>query len=78
MRVRQAVQHGIDRDEILSTVYTEDWCPAETFIQSSVPEATDHSDAFAYDPDEAEALLDDAGWTKGADGVRTKDGQPLS
>jgi len=78
LKVRQAVQHGIDRDEILSTVYTEDWFAAESFIQSTVPEATDHSADFAYDPDEAAALLDEAGWVKGADGVRTKTGQKLS
>lgn len=76
--VRRAVQHGIDRDEILSTVYTEDWHAAESFIQSTVPEATDHSAEFAYDPGEAASLLDEAGWTPGADGVRTKDGEKLS
>ncbi|PUB31539.1 peptide/nickel transport system substrate-binding protein [Promicromonospora sp. AC04] len=75
--VRQAFQHGIDRDEILSTVYTDDWSPAESLIQSNVPEATDHSDSFAYDPELAASLLDDAGWTEGADGVRTKDGKKL-
>jgi peptide/nickel transport system substrate-binding protein len=78
VKVRQAVQHGIDRDEIIQTVYTKDWLPAETFIQSSVPEATDHSDAFAFDPKKSAELLDEAGWTKGADGVRVKDGQPLT
>lgn len=78
IKVRQAVQHGIDRDEILSTVYTEDWFAAESFIQSTVPEATDHSADFAFDPDEAASLLDEAGWVEGADGVRTKDGQKLS
>ncbi|WP_345803354.1 ABC transporter substrate-binding protein [Microbacterium sp. AZCO] len=76
--VRQAFSHGIDRDEILSTVYTDDWHAAETFVQSNVPEATDHTDAFAYDPDKAEELLDDAGWVKGADGIREKDGQQLA
>ncbi|MEX0153676.1 ABC transporter substrate-binding protein [Microbacterium sp. LMI1-1-1.1] len=76
--VRRAVQHGIDRDEILSTVYTEDWHAAESFIQSTVPEATDHSAEFAYDPEQAASLLDEAGWTPGADGVRTKDGEKLS
>lgn len=76
--VRQAVQHGIDRDEILSTVYTSDWFAAESFIQSNVPEATDHSDEFAYDPDQAAELLDEAGWVEGSDGVRTKDGQKLT
>lgn len=78
IRVRQAVQHGIDRDEILSTVYTEDWHAAESLIQSTVPEATDRSADFAYDPDEAASLLDAAGWVEGADGVRTKDGQKLA
>ena len=78
IKVRQAVQHGIDRDEILSTVYTPDWFAAESLFQSTVPEATDHTADFAYDPDKAAALLDEAGWTKGADGVRTKNGQKLS
>ncbi len=78
IKVRQAVQHGIDRDEILSTVYTSDWHAAESFFQSTVPEATDHTADFAYDPDEAASLLDGAGWVKGADGVRTKDGKKLS
>ncbi|MBF4551411.1 ABC transporter substrate-binding protein [Pseudoclavibacter sp. VKM Ac-2888] len=76
--VRQAFQHGIDRDEILSTVYTEDWEAAESFIQSNVPEATDHSDAFAFDPEESKKLLDAAGWTAGAGGIRSKNGETLA
>lgn len=77
-KVRQAVQHGIDRDEILSTVYTDDWLPAESFIQSNVPGATDHRDEFAFDPEQAESLLDQAGWKPGDGGVRTKDGKKLA
>jgi peptide/nickel transport system substrate-binding protein len=42
-----------------------------------VPEATDHSAEFAYDPELAASLLDDAGWAEGPDGVRTKDGDRL-
>ena len=76
--VRQAFTHGIDRDEILSTVYTEDWEAAESFIQSNVPEATDHSDAFAFDPEESKKLLDAAGWVEGADGIRSKNGETLA
>ena len=78
MKVRQALQHGINRKEILDTVYTPDWKLATSFIQSNVPGATDHSDLLAYDPGKAEKLLDEAGWTKGADGIRTKDGKPLT
>jgi peptide/nickel transport system substrate-binding protein len=77
VKVRQALQHGIDRKEIISTVYTEDWLPAESLFQSNVPGATDHSEDFAYDADEANKLLDEAGWTKGSDGLRTKNGKRL-
>lgn len=76
--VRLAFQHGFDRQQILDTVYTDDWLAAESFIQSNVPGATDHSDSFAYDPETSKRLLDEAGWTPGADGVRTKDGQTLA
>ena len=37
------------------------------------------ADWYTYDPDKANELLDDAGWTElDADGVRTKDGDPLT
>jgi peptide/nickel transport system substrate-binding protein len=78
VRVRQALQQGIDREEILSTVYTEDWLAAESFIQSNVPGASDHSDEFAFDPEAAAALLDEAGWAEGPDGVRAKNGKKLA
>lgn len=78
VKVRQALQAGIDRQEILDTVYTPDWKPATSFIQSNVPGATDHGELLAYDPRKAEKLLDEAGWSTGADGIRTKDGKPLA
>jgi peptide/nickel transport system substrate-binding protein len=77
VRVRQALQHGIDRKEIISTVYTEDWLPAQSLFQSNVPGSTDHSADFAHDADQANRLLDEAGWAKGSDGVRAKDGEQL-
>ncbi|MFT4286164.1 ABC transporter substrate-binding protein [Nocardioides sp.] len=77
VKVRQAVQHGIDRDEILSTVYTEDWKAARSFFNDTVPGVADESAEFAYDPDQAAQLLAEAGYTEGADGTLTKDGQPL-
>ena len=78
VKVRQALQAGINRQEIIDTVYTPDWKLAASFIQSNVPGATDHSELLAYNPDRAEKLLDEAGWKKGADGIRAKDGRQLS
>lgn len=77
VKVRQALQVAIDRQEIIDTVYTPDWKLATSFIQSNVPGATDHGDLLAYDPAKAEALLDEAGWVKGANGIRAKDGVEL-
>ncbi|MEU5692099.1 ABC transporter substrate-binding protein [Actinosynnema sp. NPDC020468] len=78
VKVRQALQHGIDRKEIISTVYTPDWLPAQSLFQSNVPGSTDRSADFAYDADKANKLLDEAGWAKGADGVRAKGGKQLT
>ncbi|NTF09682.1 ABC transporter substrate-binding protein [Agrobacterium rubi] len=78
VKVRQALQAGIDRQEIIDTVYTPDWKLATSFIQSNVPGATDHGNLLAYDPGKAEKLLDEAGWVKGADGIRAKDGKQLT
>lgn len=77
LNVRKALQHGIDGEEILNTVYTDEWEPAESFFQSNVSEAEDHSELFAYEPEESEELLEDSGWEEGADGVREKDGERL-
>ncbi|MCV9963293.1 ABC transporter substrate-binding protein [Pararhizobium sp. BT-229] len=78
VKVRQALQSGINRQEIIDTVYTPDWKLATSFIQSNVPGATDHSDLLAYSPEKSEKLLDEAGWVKGAEGIRTKDGKALT
>ncbi len=77
VKVRQALQAGINRQEIIDTVYTSDWKLATSFIQSNVPGASDQSALLTYDPAKAEKLLDEAGWVKDAGGIRAKDGKPL-
>ena len=79
INVRKAIQHALDRDEILRTAYTEDWLPATTIFNSNVPEAVDLSTHFAFDPEQSRRLLDGAGWSQiGDDGIRRKNGQRLS
>ena len=77
LKVRQALQAGINRQEIIDTIYTSDWKLPTSFIQSNVPGATDQSALLAYDPAKAEKLLDEAGWIKGSGGLRAKNGKPL-
>lgn len=77
-RVRLAIQKGIDREEITTTLLGPDDKPAVSPLASSTPFFTDLSDVLTYDPDAAAALLDDAGWTEGPDGIREKDGERLA
>jgi peptide/nickel transport system substrate-binding protein len=78
LQVRQALQHAINRSQILSTVYPKGWVAATSFIQGNVPEAADDSSLFSYDPSLSASLLTQAGWVLGSDGFRHKDGQALS
>jgi peptide/nickel transport system substrate-binding protein len=79
VRVRQAFAHAIDVDTIIATVMegqaVRDFC----FLPVGLPGwdgAACEQHGYAYDPAQAAALLDEAGWVLEGD-VRTKDGQPL-
>ncbi|MBB5916093.1 peptide/nickel transport system substrate-binding protein [Nocardia transvalensis] len=80
VRVRRALTHGIDRREILATNYPSGaWTEAKSTFNDVVPGTLDLRERFAYDPDRANSLLDEAGWTgRDRDGYRTKDGARLS
>ncbi|SNS76920.1 ABC transporter substrate-binding protein [Rhodococcoides kyotonense] len=80
VRVRKALTHGIDRADILTTNYPSGaWKEAKSTFNDVVPGTLDLRDRFAYDPDLANSLLDDAGWTeRDGDGYRVKDGEQLS
>jgi peptide/nickel transport system substrate-binding protein len=78
LQVRQALQHAINRTQILDTVYPKGWYLATSFIQSNVPGEANDAALFNYDPSLSEQLLTQAGWVPGSDGYRHKDGQTLS
>jgi peptide/nickel transport system substrate-binding protein len=78
LQVRQALQHAINRTQIIDTVYPKGWVAASSFIQSNVPGEANDSALFNYDPSLSEQLLTQAGWVLGSDGYRHKDGQTLS
>ncbi|GAA3287245.1 ABC transporter substrate-binding protein [Arthrobacter citreus] len=78
VRVRQALQHGIDRDQIISDLYTENWNKATSILTPGSLGYKDESEKLAFDPDKSNQLLDDAGWTgRDADGFRTRNGEQL-
>lgn len=76
--VRQALQIGIDRQQIVDGLYAGRIKAATGLLSTNHPGYIDQSAALAHDPKKAETLLDTAGWVKGKDGVREKDGIRLS
>jgi peptide/nickel transport system substrate-binding protein len=77
-KVRQALAHAVDRKAILDKIYLGKGRLATGPINPLVGWAyTDQVDQYRYDPALAQRLLDEAGWTKGPDGLRRKGGQPL-
>ncbi len=71
--VRRAINIGIDRDEMIEHVLNGYGSPAYSVCDKMPWYEPDAQ--VKYDPAGAAALLDEAGWTAGADGIRTKDGQ---
>ena len=77
--VRQAFMYAVDRPRLAANLFFGFADPAYGPISSSTPSYWAGNDAYyPFDLDKANALLDEAGWKPGDDGIRYKDGQPLS
>ena len=78
IKVREAAAKAINQEEILQAVYGGIGSVANTFLISALPESkVDPKYMIKYDAARSNALLDEAGWKMGANGVREKDGKPL-
>ncbi len=77
VKVRQALLHGTDRQAIVQTLFSKNYPVATSVLASTALGYVDLSDKLRFDQTEAARLLDEAGWTVGASGLREKDGQRL-
>jgi len=83
--VRQALYYAMDRTQLNKLAFMEtanEISPVFTltpsqddFVSDAVSEKTAPMTA---EPDKAAQILEDAGWTKGADGIYAKDGEKLT
>ena len=75
-QVRQALNYAVDKESIVKNLFlgyaTVLDSPAASTIQGHVT-----CGSYAYDPARANQMLDAAGWVKGPDGTRAKNGTPL-
>lgn len=79
--VRMALTQALDLDELANVITTGKGGPATALATVDPRGCTFDSVSGvlpSYDVDAANAALDAAGWELGSDGVRVKDGNPLS
>jgi peptide/nickel transport system substrate-binding protein len=74
--VRQAINLLIDRTSIQKFIYGRTGDASANFVNN--PERfRSKNTKFEFKIEKANAILEAAGWKKGADGIRAKDGKPL-
>jgi peptide/nickel transport system substrate-binding protein len=77
--VRQAFAQALDREQIVAEL----WGDSATLTNTVTPSELygEHADLIEgpeYDPEQAEQLLEEAGWEEGDDGIRQRDGERLT
>ncbi len=80
VRVRTALSMAVNRKQLVDAIWFGNGEVASTYVH---PKAQDFDPATPthlgrYDTAEAGRLLDEAGWRMGTDGLRYKDGKPLT
>jgi peptide/nickel transport system substrate-binding protein len=77
--VRQAIMYAVDQDALVKDILYDVYKPAHNVLTPITPGFSEAaSKTYSYDPDKAGKLLDQAGWTVGDGGTRTKNGKKLS
>jgi peptide/nickel transport system substrate-binding protein len=77
--VRQAIAYAVDRDRINEIANRGTSFVANGFLPSFYKDFYEEPDnTYPFDPEKANQILDDAGYTREGDGIRSKDGNELS
>jgi len=77
-RVRKAIYMAVDRKGWLDAIYYGVGTPTLSYLDPAHWAYNKNLVDPGFDPEKAAALLDEAGWKVGEDGIREKDGVKLS
>ena len=79
LKVRQAFNYAANTAAAVESAYQGSYPAATSAISSGTPFYTPkYANLYPHNTAKAEGLLDQAGWKKGPNGIREKDGKPLS
>ena len=76
--VRRELSMAIDRELLTEVGYGKAGTPTCNLVPAPAVYASDNTACLTQDIDGANAMLEAAGWVKGGDGIRAKDGVRLS
>lgn len=78
--IRRAINMAVDREAIVKAFFFGHAAPASGYVNPAVLDGDAEHERMMppYDPAAANKLLDEAGWTRGSDGIRAKGGQRAS
>lgn len=77
-KVREALEYAIDRNTIIKQVWLGYATIGSTIVAPSTGWHDDSIKPLPFDIDKANALLDEAGYKKGSDGIRNANGHPMA
>lgn len=77
-KVRQALEYAIDRETIVKKVWLGYATVGSTIVAPATGWHDDTLKALPFDLAKANALLDEAGFKKGSDGIRMANGHPMA
>jgi peptide/nickel transport system substrate-binding protein len=72
--VRQALAYGLNRQQLINTIYKGNAFLCSEPQSKAHPSYVNDVNEYKYNVEKANQLLDAAGWKKGSDGIRQKDG----
>ncbi|MFE3572897.1 nickel ABC transporter substrate-binding protein [Lysinibacillus sp. NPDC059133] len=79
LKVRQAIQYAVNKEQMVESITHGTEKVANTLFWDAIPYANIELKPILFNPEKAEQLLDEAGWTlKNGDKIRSKNGQPLT
>lgn len=78
-RTRRALFLAIDREEIMRTLFSSSYRLADApMARTALGHRAQDPQAYRFDPEAAEELFAQAGWSRGPDGVLQREGKRLS
>jgi peptide/nickel transport system substrate-binding protein len=73
--VRQAMMYALDRQSFADDIFLGQAQVATSNLSPAIEKYKNEDvTQYAYDPEKAKQLLEEAGWVEGSDGIREKDG----